>query len=86
MARVAKITSSLSREQVEQTRGVVAKGEASDVSGYISAALVEVNPLLAIDEEDTLTAFATDLIAEHGEPSAEAYVRADRFLAMSESD
>jgi Arc/MetJ-type ribon-helix-helix transcriptional regulator len=86
MTKVAKITISLPGEQVEQAREAVARGEASSVSGYISAALVVVNPLLATDGEDTLTAFAADLIAEDGEPSAEAYARADRFLAMSESD
>jgi len=86
MTKVRKITISLPREQVEQAREAVANGEASSVSGYISAALVAVNPLLATDGEDTLTAFAADLIAEDGEPSAEAYARADRFLAMSESD
>ena len=86
MTNVAKITISLPQEQVEQARAAVAKGEASSVSGYISAALVAVSPLLATNEEDTLTAFAADLIAEDGEPSAEAYARADRFLAMSESD
>jgi Arc/MetJ-type ribon-helix-helix transcriptional regulator len=86
MTTVAKITVSLPREQVEQARDAVAKGDASSVSGYISAALSAVSPLLATDEEDTLTAFAADLIAEDGEPSAEAYARADRFLAMSEPD
>lgn len=86
MTTVAKITISLPREQVEQAREAVAKGEASSVSGYISEALAAVSPLLATDKEDTLTAFAADLIAENGEPSAEAYARADRFLAMSEPD
>jgi Arc/MetJ-type ribon-helix-helix transcriptional regulator len=85
MTTVAKITISLPREQVEQAREAVAKGEADSVSGYISAALVVVAPVEA-QEEDTLAAFAADLIAENGEPSAEAYARADRFLAMSESD
>jgi Arc/MetJ-type ribon-helix-helix transcriptional regulator len=84
--RVAKITISLPREQVEQAREAVARDEASSVSGYISAALVAVRPLLVTDEQDTLTAFAADLIAEDGVPSAEAYARADRFLAMSEPD
>ena len=85
MTRVAKITISLPQEQVEQAREAVAKGEADSVSGYISAALVVVAPVEA-PGEDTLAAFAADLIAEDGEPSAEAYARADRFLAMSESD
>ncbi len=86
MTRVAKLTISLPPEQVEQAREAVARGEASSVSGYISAALAAVTPLLATAEQDTLAAFAADLIAEDGEPSAEAYARADRFLAMSGSD
>jgi Arc/MetJ-type ribon-helix-helix transcriptional regulator len=86
MTKAAKITISLPPEQVEQAQQAVANGEASSVSGYISAALATVSSLLATDEQDTLTAFAADLIAEDGEPSAEAYARADRFLAMSESD
>jgi Arc/MetJ-type ribon-helix-helix transcriptional regulator len=86
MTKAAKITISLPPEQVEQAREAVANGEASSVSGYISAALAAVAPLLATDEQDTLAAFAADLIAEDGEPSAEAYARADRFLALSESD
>ena len=56
------------------------------MSGYISAALAAVAPLLATDEQDTLAAFAADLIAEDGEPSAEAYAWADRVMAMSEPD
>ena len=86
MTSVAKITISLPREQVEQAREAVAKGEAASVSGYISAALATVNALLATDEQDTLTAFAADLIAEDGVPSAEAYAWADRVMAMSEPD
>ena len=86
MTKVAKITISLPQEQVEQAREAVTNGEASSVSGYISAALAAVAPLLATDEQDTLAAFAADLIAEDGEPSAEAYAWADRVLAMSEPD
>jgi Arc/MetJ-type ribon-helix-helix transcriptional regulator len=85
MTRVAKITISLPREQVEQAREAVAKGEASSVSGYISAALLAVAPT-EVPEQDTLAAFAADLIAENGEPSAEAYAWADRVMAMSEPD
>jgi Arc/MetJ-type ribon-helix-helix transcriptional regulator len=85
MTRVVKITISLPPEQVEQAREAVAKGEADSVSGYISAALVVVAPVEA-PEEDTLAAFAADLIAENGEPSAEAYAWADRVMAMSEPD
>jgi len=86
MTKAAKITISLPPEQVEQAREAVARGEASSVSGYISAALAAVAPPTHGEDGDTLAAFAADLIAEDGEPSAEAYARADRLLAMSELD
>jgi Arc/MetJ-type ribon-helix-helix transcriptional regulator len=86
MTKAAKITISLPPEQVEQAREAVARGEASSVSGYISAALAAVAPPTAPENEDTLADFAADLIAEDGEPSAEAYAWADRVLAMSEPD
>jgi Arc/MetJ-type ribon-helix-helix transcriptional regulator len=85
MTKVAKITISLPHEQVEQAREAVAKGEASSVSGYISAALVAV-ALPPDREQDTLADLVADLIAEHGRPSAEAYAWADRVMAMSEPD
>lgn len=87
MTKAAKIAISLPPEQVEQARAAVARGEAASVSGYISAALAAVAPVAAPEEEqDTLAAFAADLIAEDGKPSAEAYAWADRALAMSEPD
>lgn len=88
MTKAAKITISLPPEQVEQARVAVANGEASSVSGYISAALAAVAPIAASEreDEDTLADFVRDLIAEDGEPSAEAYAWADRALAMSEPD
>jgi Arc/MetJ-type ribon-helix-helix transcriptional regulator len=88
MTKVAKVTISLPREQVEQAREAVAKGEASSVSGYISAALVAVAPVNAHEAEvdDSLASFAADLIAEDGTPSPEAYAWADRVLAMSEPE
>jgi Arc/MetJ-type ribon-helix-helix transcriptional regulator len=87
MTPVAKITISLPHEQVEQAREAVTRGEAASVSGYISAALVAVAPVAGKEDgEDTLAAFAADLIAEDGVPSAEAYAWADRVLAMSEPD
>jgi Arc/MetJ-type ribon-helix-helix transcriptional regulator len=87
MTNAAKITISLPPEQVEQAREAVANGEASSVSAYISTALAAVAPIAASDEdEDTLADFVRDLIAEDGEPSAEAYAWADRVLAMSEPD
>jgi Arc/MetJ-type ribon-helix-helix transcriptional regulator len=85
MTKVAKITISLPQEQVEQAREAVAKGEASSVSGYISAALLAVAPTEA-PEQDTLADLVADLIAEHGKPSAEAYAWADRVMAMSEPE
>ena len=88
MTKAAKITISLPPEQVEQARTAVADGEASSVSGYISAALAAVAPIAASEHEneDTLADFVRDLIAEDGEPSDEAYAWADRALAMSEPD
>jgi hypothetical protein len=70
---------------VEQARVAVADGQASSVSGYISAALAAVAPPNG-DEGDTLADFVRDLIAEDGEPSAEARAWADRAWAMSELD
>jgi Arc/MetJ-type ribon-helix-helix transcriptional regulator len=87
MTKARKIAISLPPEQVEQAREAVARGEAASVSGYISAALTAVAPVSSGGvEEDTLAAFAAELIAEDGEPSAEAYAWADRVLAMSEPD
>lgn len=88
MTKVAKITISLPPEQVEQARAAVANGEASSVSGYVSAALAAAAPIVASEreDEDTLADFVRDLIAEDGEPGAEAYAWADRVLAMSEPD
>ena len=88
MTRAAKITISLPPEQVEQARSAVANGEASSVSGYISAALAAAAPIAAseLEDKDTLADFVRDLIAEDGKPSAEAYAWADKALAMSEPD
>jgi Arc/MetJ-type ribon-helix-helix transcriptional regulator len=88
MTKAAKITISLPPEQVEQARAAVANGQASSVSGYISAALATVapTPASAQEAEDTLADFVRDLIAESGEPSPEAYAWAERAWAKSESD
>jgi hypothetical protein len=85
MTKASKITISLPAEQVEQARAAVAGGDASSVSGYISAALAATAPPNAGDE-DALADFISDLIAEDGEPSAEARAWADRAWAMSGSD
>ena len=85
MTRASKITISLPPEQVQQARAAVANGEAESVSGYISAALAAIAPPNK-GNEDTLADFISDLIAEDGEPSAEARAWADRAWAMAEAD
>jgi Arc/MetJ-type ribon-helix-helix transcriptional regulator len=88
MTRVAKLTISLPPWQVEQAREAVERGDAASVSGFISAALAAVAPVAGREPamHDSLAAFAADLIAEDGQPSAEAYAWADRVLAMAETD
>ncbi len=87
MTKVAKITVSLPEEQVERVREAVARGEAASVSGYVSAALAEAlsRPGPAAEkDENALAELVAELIAEHGEPSAEAYAWADKVLSLSE--
>jgi Arc/MetJ-type ribon-helix-helix transcriptional regulator len=85
MTKVAKITISLPWEQVERVREAVARGEAASVSGYISAALAEVLARPGFEQdENSLAELVAELIAEHGEPSAEAYAWADKVLSLSE--
>lgn len=86
MTKVAKITISLPPEQVEQARGAVQRGEASSVSGYISAALAAVAPSIAAGEEDTLADLVADMIAEDGVPSPEAYAWADEVMRSALGD
>jgi Arc/MetJ-type ribon-helix-helix transcriptional regulator len=83
MTKVAKITISLPRMQVEQVREAVARGDASSVSSYISAALAAVVPSSATDDDDSLADLVADMIAEHGQPSAEAYAWADEVLGLT---
>lgn len=84
MTKVAKLTISLPQEQAEQVRQAVARGEASSVSGYISAALADAAVLpLAQDDDDTLADLLADMIAEYGPPDAEAYAWADEVLGLS---
>ncbi|MFZ1153894.1 MAG: hypothetical protein WAN93_03205 [Solirubrobacteraceae bacterium] len=83
MTKVAKITISLPQAQVGQVREAVARGEASSVSSYISAALSAAAPLSLVGEEDTLADLVADMIAEHGRPSAEAYAWADEVLGLA---
>lgn len=86
MTKVAKITISLPREQVEQVREAVARGDASSVSSYISAALAAVMPPSGRDDDDTLADLVADMIAEHGRPSPEAYAWADEVLGLTSAE
>jgi Arc/MetJ-type ribon-helix-helix transcriptional regulator len=85
VTKVAKITVSLPQQQVEQVRGVVARGEAASVSGFVSAALAEALAKPGPEQgESSLAELVAELIAEYGEPSAEAYAWADAALALSD--
>jgi Arc/MetJ-type ribon-helix-helix transcriptional regulator len=87
MTRVAKITVSLPEEQVERVREAVARGDAASVSGYVSAALTGALAKPAPEtekDESALAELVAELIAEHGEPSAEAYAWADKVLSHAE--
>jgi len=83
MTKVAKITISLPAQQAEQVRSAVARGEASNVSQYISAALAAVTTSVATDDEDTLADLVADMIAEDGVPSPDAYAWADKVLGVT---
>ncbi len=90
MTKVAKITVSLPAEQVDRVRDAVARGEAASVSGYVSAALADALGApgggLTDDgsEQDGLAMLLEELVAEHGEPGAEARAWAETALALSE--
>jgi Arc/MetJ-type ribon-helix-helix transcriptional regulator len=90
MTSVAKITVSLPQEQVRQVRDAVARGEAASVSGYVSVALEDAlaRSHLELEQrdgvgEDSLAELVAELVAEHGEPSAEDYAWADKVLSLS---
>ena len=87
MTKVAKITISLPPEQAEQVRAAVGRGDAPNVSRYISAALAAVAPSEPPQEDkDTLADLVADMIAEDGEPSPEAYAWADRVLGLTDAE
>jgi Arc/MetJ-type ribon-helix-helix transcriptional regulator len=89
MTSVTDIAISLPREQVEHMREAVARGEAASVSGYISAALAETLARPGPEQEKDANALAelvAELIAEYGEPSAEAHAWADAAFALSDPD
>lgn len=79
---MAKITISLPVEQVEQARAAVARGQATSVSNYISAALDAVPPPIFEDDADgdSLAKLLADMKEELGEPSPEAYAWADEVM------
>jgi Arc/MetJ-type ribon-helix-helix transcriptional regulator len=82
MTKVAKITISLPPEQAKQVRAAVDRGEAPNVSRYISAALAASAPAEAAEGSDALAELVADIIAEDGEPGPEAYAWADRVLGL----
>jgi Arc/MetJ-type ribon-helix-helix transcriptional regulator len=86
MTKVAKITISLPPEQAEQARAAVARGDAPNVSQYVSAALAAVAPPEASADSDTLADLVADILAEDGEPGPEAYAWADRVLGLSDTE
>ncbi len=84
MTKVSKMTISLPKDQAEQVREAVARGDAASVSGYISAALSAVMAVPADGDDDTLANLVADMLAEDGAPSAAAYEWADRVLGLTE--
>jgi Arc/MetJ-type ribon-helix-helix transcriptional regulator len=84
MTKVSKMTISLPQGQAEQVREAIARGDASSVSGYISAALAAVMAAPASENKDTLAGLVADMITEDGPPSAEAYAWADKVLGLTE--
>jgi Arc/MetJ-type ribon-helix-helix transcriptional regulator len=86
MTKVAKITISLPSDQAEQVRAAVDRGEAPNVSRYISSALAAMTPPQAMADKDTLADLVADIIAEDGEPSPEAYAWADRVLGLTDAE
>lgn len=70
----AKIAITLPPEQLARAKQAVQSGRAESVSAFIVKALVEQ------EQEDSLQALVDDLIAEHGEPSAEDRAWAKRVL------
>lgn len=70
----AKIAITLPREQLARVKQAVKSGRAESVSAFITQVLAEQ------EREESLQALVDDLIAEHGEPSAEDRAWAKRIL------
>jgi serine/threonine protein kinase len=61
----SKIAITLPPDQLARVRQAVRRGRASSVSAYIAKALAEQ------DREESLADLLRDLVAQHGEPTAE---------------
>lgn len=70
----SKIAITLSPEQLARVRRAVRRGRAPSVSAYIAKALAQQ------DREESLEELVRDLVAQHGEPTAEEQRWARRVL------
>jgi Arc/MetJ-type ribon-helix-helix transcriptional regulator len=70
----AKIAITLPKDQLVRVRREVRAGRADSVSGYISQALADH------EQRESLRCVLRDLIAKHGEPSADDVEWAERAL------
>ena len=71
----AKIAISLPKEQLARVHREIRAGRADSVSGYITQVLAER------EKRESLRVLLRDLIAQHGEPTAEDFRWAKRALA-----
>ncbi|MGI8576176.1 MAG: toxin-antitoxin system antitoxin subunit [Egibacteraceae bacterium] len=72
-----KIAVSLPDGLVADARAAVERGDAGSVSAYVAEALSRRR------RDDNLAALLAEMIAEHGEPSADDYEWADRALGLT---
>lgn len=72
-----KIAVSLPDGLVADARAAVERGDADSVSAYVAEALSRRR------RDDNLAALLAEMIAEHGEPSADDYEWADRALGLT---
>lgn len=70
----AKIAISIDRAQLDKAHEAVRAGRAKSISAYIGRALERQS------REESLVQLVSDLIAEHGEPSAKDKTWAKRVL------
>jgi len=74
MPGTEKIAITLPTALAEAVKSAVKAGKAPSVSAYIAEAVARRQ------QEDSLSALVDELIAEHGEPSADDYEWAGRVL------